>query len=59
VSKNLLHMSQVVNMCTIFAPNIINKIVGFKSGDYENDDVLLCDILQMVPVFQEILHCHS
>ena len=52
-------MSQVVNIYIIFASNIVNKIVGFKTSDYENDDVLLCDIIQMVPVFQRILHCYS
>ena len=38
---------------------LLCKILDFTTGDYENDDVLLCDIIQMVPVFQGILHCRS
>jgi hypothetical protein len=37
---------------------LLSKTVGFITSDYENDDVFLCDTVQMVPVFQGFLHCH-
>lgn len=53
----MAHITSYEHTYHICLKTLLSKIVGFKTGDYD-DDVLLCDTVQMVPEFQGFLHCH-